>query len=149
MRMYLHAESENGIGYMPNCLKIKYAENGERLELTLDVQGETDADLDRFDCRCKGLVPWALWNYETGEETDLDLMSEDELNEIMPDEKIAEIVCKSDNFVVGIYPFDDSDDTYELVKSDKLSYCEGVLEMYVGDKYVEKYFEFEAELIFC
>lgn len=151
MRLYLYAESKNNVGYIPDWLKIKYGENGERLELTLDVQASIDYSDDELNCRCKGdLVPWSLWNYGTGEEIDLDLMSKAELEKIMPNEKIVEIICKSDNYVVGIYPVDDSEETFELVKGDRLHRCEGLLEMYIDEKhFIEKRFEFEAELNFC
>ena len=71
MRLYLEAESKNKVGYTPDWLKVSYYENGERMELTLDIPGDIGYDIDCLSCRCKGdLIPWVLYNCESGDETD-------------------------------------------------------------------------------
>ena len=148
MRLYLYAESKHNIGYTPDWLKVTYEENGELLELTLDIRGSIDYKKERLSCRCKGeLIPWVLWNCETGDEIDLSLLTEEELEMAFPNRRIAEIVCNSKTYKIGVYPVDDSDETFDLVESDVLSDCEAFFEMYVDeDNYYEKEFEFEAEL---
>lgn len=148
MRLYLSAESKNNIGYTPDWLKVTYKENGELLELTLDIRGSIDYKKEKLSCRCKGeLIPWVLYNCETGDEIDLSLVTEEALEIAFPDKRIAEIVCKSETYEIGIYPVDDNDEIWELAESDMLSDCEALLEMYVDeDHYYEKDFEFEAKL---
>ena len=148
MRLYLYAESKNNIGYIPDWLKVTYEENGELMELTLDIQGWTDYDRDTLSCRCKGdLIPWVLLNCETGDEIDLYSITEEALEIAFPHKRIAEIVCNSKTYRIGVYPVDDSDETWEVVENDVLSDCEGHFEIHVDeDHYYEKDFEFEAEL---
>ena len=146
MRLYLYAESKNKIGYTPDWLKVSYKENRQDYELVLDIQAWIDYDSKRLSCRCKGdLVPWVLWNCTTGEEIDLSSLSEEELDTIFPSKRIAEIICNSDTFEVGIYPTDN--ENFDLSENDVLSQCEGRLEMYVDENhYYQKDFEFEIEL---
>ena len=60
--------------------------------MTLDIQGEIGYSPDSLDCRCKGeLIPWVLYDLETGDETDLYSLSNEEVENILPDIKIAEI----------------------------------------------------------
>lgn len=146
MILYLSAESKNKIGYTPDWLKVMYE---EKYDLVLDIQGWIDYDRDTLNCRCKGdLIPWVLWNLETGDEIDLSSMDEEEVEAMFPDKRIAEIICNSDTFEIGIYPVDDSDETYELAEEDKLTDCEGKFEMYIGEEDLdyEKYFKFDVEL---
>ena len=146
MRLYLDAESKNNIGYTPDWLKVSYKKNGQDYELVLDIQAWIDYDNESLSCRCKGdLVPWVLWNCTTGEETDLSSLSEDELNVVFPSKKIAEIVCNSSSYEVGIYPTDE--EKFDLAENDILSQCEGSFEMYVDKThYYRKDFKFEVEL---
>ena len=148
MRLYLYAESKNNIGYTPDWLKVTYEENGELLELTLDIQGSIDYQNDKLSCRCKGdLIPWVLWNCETGDEIDLYSITEEALEIAFPSKRIAEIVCNSEEYKVGIYPNDDSDENFRIVEKDKLTNGEGRFEMCIDeDHYYEKDFDFEAEL---
>lgn len=148
MRLYLYAESKNNIGYIPDWLKVTYEENGVLLELTLDIQGSIDYQNDKLSCRCKGdLIPWVLWNCETGNELNLYDLSQEEVEAIFPVKRIAEIVCNSASYRIGVYPNDDSDENFRIVEKDKLTDCEGRFEMYIDeDHYYENDFEFEAEL---
>ena len=147
MRLYLYAESKNNIGYTPDWLKVTYEEDGEQFDLVLDIRGEIGYDKEKLNCRCKGeLIPWVLWNCETGDEIDLGSMDEEEVNAMFPDKRIAELICNSETYEVGIYPVGD-DEVFELAEDDKLSNRKGTFEMYVdADHYYEKEFEFEVEL---
>lgn len=146
MRLYLDAESKNNIGYTPDWLKVSYRENGQNYNLVLDIQAWIDYDNKRLSCRCKGdLIPWVLWSCTTGEETDLSSLSEEELAIIFPSKRIAEIVCNSNTFEVGIYPTDN--ENFDLAENDVLSQCKGSFEMYVDENYhYQKDFEFGVEL---
>lgn len=146
MRLYLNAESKHNIGYIPDWLKVSYQENGQNYELTLDIQAWIDYNNEYLSCRCKGdLVPWVLWNCTTGEETDLSSLSEEELDIMFPIEKIAEIVCNSSSYEVGIYPA--NEEKFDLAENDVLSQCEGTLEMYADENHdYQKDFQFTTEL---
>ena len=149
MRLYLSAESKNNIGYTPDWLKVTYEENGQVLELTLDIQGSIDYDRETLSCRCKGdLIPWVLYNCETGDEIDLYELSNEECDTMFPVERIAEIVCNSETYEIGVYPVDDSDETFDLAESDVLSDCEAFFEMYDGNRDYEKEFKFDTEVNF-
>ena len=145
MRLYLSAESKKKIGYTPDWLKVRYEENGTMLELTLDIQGTIDYKKEKLSCRCKGeLIPWVLWNCETGEEIDLSSLTEEEVEIAFPDKRIAEIVCNSETYEIGLYPIHED---FDLAEDDVLSDCEAYFEMYVDeDHYYEKEFQFETEL---
>lgn len=42
MRLYLSADSKQNQGYTPDWIRISFKENGQELELTMDITGETD-----------------------------------------------------------------------------------------------------------
>lgn len=145
MRLYLDAKSEKNLGYTPDWLKVTYEENGTMLELTLDIQGSIDYKKDKLSCRCKGeLIPWVLWNCETGDEIDLSLLTEEALEIAFPSKRIAEIVRDSKTYEIGVYPVDEN---FDLAENDVLSDCEAYFEMYVDEhRYYKKEFKFETEL---
>ena len=88
-----------------------------------------------------------VWYCETGDEIDLSSLTEEEIEIAFPDKRIAEIVCNSETYEIGLYPVDDSDEVWGLAEDDVLSDCEAYFEMYVDeDHYYEKEFQFEAEL---
>lgn len=148
MRLYLDAKSKNNIGYTPDWLKVSYEKDGQPMVLTLDIQGDIDYSPNTLSCRCKGdLIPWVLYDCETGDEIDLSTLSEEEIEDMFPNAKIAEIICSNDVCEIGIYPVNDNDETFELAEEDTLSNCEGRIEMYVDENnYFTKDFEFEVEL---
>lgn len=148
MRLYLSAKSKLNIGYTPDWIKVTYEQDGKDFELTLDIQGTIDYSPGSLDCRCKGeLIPWVLYDLETGDETDLYSMSDEEIEDMFPDKRIAEIICNSANYDIGIYPICDTDEEFALSENDKLTNCEGCFEMYIDEEHCyTKDFKFEAEL---
>ena len=148
MRLYLSAKSMLNIGYTPDWLKVTYEQNGKDFELTLDLQGITDYSSDTLDCRFKGeLIPWVLYDLETGDETDLDTLSEEERESMFSDKKIAEILYNNANYEIGIYPICDTDEELALAEDDKLTDCEGSFEIYIDEEHqYAKDFKFETEL---
>ena len=145
MRLYLDAKSKNNIGYTPDWIKIDYEENGTLYTLTLDLQGDIDYNEDTLSCRYKGgLIPWTLYDNETGNEYDLSEMDEDELESIMPFEKIISIIENGSNYVVGIFPVFEKD--FYLVEYDALSDCHGSISIYHDGKEITKEFVFETEV---
>lgn len=148
MRLYLHAESKNNIGYTPDWLRVTYHKDGHECELTLDIRGEIDYNPNLLSCRCKGeLIPWALYDHTNGNEISYDELSCEEVNELLPDVTIAEIICNSETYEVGIYPVADTDETFELAEKDVLSGCEGMIEIYIDENnYYTKNFTFDTEL---
>ena len=151
MRLYLRGNSKNEIGYVPDWIKIYYEEGNREYELVLDIQGSIDYSDTKLDCRCKGdLIPWVLWDFETGEEIDLYELSEEEIEERFPDKVIAKSFTKSHGFTVGVYPMCpcdmDEHDLFELAGKDKITECEGYFECYVDDEFYEVNFVFDTEL---
>jgi hypothetical protein len=148
MRLYLSAKSKLNIGYTPDWLKVTYEQDGKDFELTLDIQGEIGYSPDSLDCRCKGeLIPWVVYDLETGNEVDLYSQSDKFIEMFFPDKKIAEIVCNSDNYEIGIYPVCDTDEVFAWAEDDDLTDCEGRFEMYIDEEHqYAKDFKFETEL---
>ena len=146
MRLYLNAESKNNYGYTPDWVKVSFEEDGIVYDLTLDISGEFDYDSTCLNCRCKGyFVPWVLWNCETGEETDLSELSDEELEGKFPIKRIVEIFENGFDFVVGVYPVNDTN-----TKDDVLSKGNGSVELYVYDEdtHYSKDFDFDIEFNF-
>ena len=151
MRLYLNAESKNKVGYTPDWLKATFYENGNQMELTLDIQGDIDYDRERLSCRCKGdLIPWVLCNCEDGNEIDLYSMTDEQVEKIFPNERVAKIICEGSDHRIGIYPVTNGDyedrKVFEKAIEDVVSNGKGFFEMFVDDKCYEKEFEFETEL---
>ena len=157
MRLYLSAESKNKVGYTPDWLKVSFYENGERMELTLDIQGDIDYDKYCLSCRCKGAKRLEELEEnqkkldETGDEIDLYSLTDERVEKMFPDERVAKIICESEDYEIGIYPVTNGDcDDKEIFKSaeeDSVSNCKGSFEMFIDDeKYYQKDFEFETEL---
>ena len=149
MRLYLEAKSRKNIGYIPDWLQINYKENGREYDLTLDIQGSIDYSKENLSCRCKGeLVPWTLYDYISDEEIDLSSLSEAEIIARFPDVKIAELICNSDKYRVGIYPIEDNDEIFKLLEDDVLSRCEALFEMNCDERFYKNEFNFETELTY-
>lgn len=152
MRLYLEAESKNGVGYTPDWLKVNYYENGEQMELTLDIQGDIYYDNRCLSCRCEGdLIPWVLFNCENGDENDLYSLTDEQIEDMFPNEKIAKIICESEYYEVGIYPATngdcDDEEIFNRAKDDNVDDGKGCFEMFVDDKHCYyKEFDFETEL---
>lgn len=151
MRLYLYAESKNKIGYIPDWLKINFRKGGELMELTLDIQGEIDFSKDDLSCRCKGdLIPWVLYDYESGDETDLYSLTDAQIENTFTAEEIAKAICESENYEVGIYPAPggdcDEDEVFEKAKRDTMSKAQGSFEMVVDGRSYYKEFVFATEL---
>lgn len=144
MRLYLNAKSKNGIGYTPDWLQVRF----DNYELILDIQGAIDYDKETLDCRCKGeLIPWTLLNLETGDETDLWELPKEKIEEMFPEKRIAEIVCDSKDYRIGVYPVDD--DIFEEALMDVLSDGNGLFEMFIDENhYYTKEFKFDTEVNF-
>lgn len=147
MRLYLNAKSKNNVGYTPDWLQVTYDENGKQYELNLDIRGEIDYDPTSLSCRCKGdLIPWTLFDLDNGDEIDLSELSEEEIESLYPNKKLAEIFEKGYNFLIGIYPVDnEDDDDYE---NDILSDCAGEIILYIAEEDIDysKTFEFDTEV---
>lgn len=151
MRLYLEAKSKNNVGYTPDWLRVGFDENCVRMELTLDIQGEIDYDENCLSCRCKGdLIPWVLQNCESGEEVDLYSMTDEQIEKMFPDEKVAKIICGSKYYEIGIYPVTngdcDDEEVFEKAKNDYVSGGKGSFEMFVDGENYYMEFKFETEL---
>ena len=150
MRLYLEAESKNKVGYTPDWLKVTFYENGKQMELTLDIQGDISYDDKCLSCRCKGeLIPWVLYDCENSDEVCLYSMTDEQVGKIFPDERVAKIICESEDYEIGIYPVtsrDCNEEVFERAEDDEVSNRKGSFEMFVDDKYYYKDFEFETEL---
>lgn len=153
MKLYLTMDSENGITYTPDWIKVNYPLNGREDEIVFDIRGEIDYSQNCLNCRCKGeLIPWVLWE-EDGDEIDLQNMDCDEVAAMLTEKQIAEIICNSDYFCVGIYPEYNEDDEdmdddryFELAGVDNWKIGKGTFEAFVDNVEYVREFEFEAEL---
>lgn len=154
MRLYIEAKNIQGIGYTPDWLTITYKnENDEPIELILDVSGAIDYSSDGLDCRVKGeLTPLMERNMVTGMETELNGMSEEEIEEQYPAQRLWELMDKSSRFVVGLYPVyycdRDGEEIFKTAMMDQFTSCYGVIEINVNGEIKAKAFEFIAELNF-
>jgi|GEM_PF-2432519 len=147
MILYAEADSKKGIGYVPDWMKVRYEKDDQRFELTLDISGEINYNENKLDCRCKGeLTPWVLLNLETGEETDLSVLSVEECNELFSIETVAKLVYNSDSYRIGVYPIDDRDEVIKETEDDVFGKGKGAIEISNGFTVYEKDFEFEVEL---
>jgi len=148
MVLYLNAYSKKDIGYIPDWLQVTFEENERLYELTLDIQGAIDYDRDRLGCRCKGdLIPWTLIDCESGDETDLSEMCEEEIDDLYPNWKVAQIIDNGIEFLVGVYLVDDSDENFEYAKDDVLTDGAGYVDLFCGENNdnLEKEFSFKVE----
>lgn len=144
MKLYLYAISKNSIGYTPDWLKVNYEENEQKLELTLDIQGEIDYSADCLNCRCKGdLIPWTLYNTINEEKINLYDLPQEEIDKIFSSKKIAEILQIGKNFRVGINIV--NEENLKLAEKDVLSDCIGICNLYDSEDNYEIHFKFEAE----
>lgn len=151
MSLYFIAKSKNKIGYTVDWLKVTYTENKKTYELTLDLQGWIDYSENKLDCRCKcDLIPWTLYDCETGNEEDLYGISPRESIARFPNKKIAEIICAGTNHKIGIYPmcpYDVEEEKYfALAQEDELYEHYGFFGITEDDVVYEKEFIFETEL---
>ena len=151
MRLSLNAESKNKVGYTPDWLRVSFDANGHRMELTLDIQGEIGYDEHTLYCSCKGdLIPWVLCDCETGDEVDLYSLTDEQVEDMFADERIAKIICDSEDYEIGIYPVTyldcDEEEIFQRAKDDSLGNCEGFFEMFVDGQWYEKEFKFETDL---
>lgn len=151
MRLYLEAESKNRVGYTPDWLEVTFYENGKQMELTLDIQGDIGYDDKCLSCRCKGdLIPWVLYDCENGDEVDLYSMTDEQIEKMFPDERVAKIICEGSDYRIGIHPVTngdcDDEEIFDVAKDDEVSDGKGSFEMFVDGEYYHKEFEFETEL---
>lgn len=148
MRLYLYAESENKIGYLPDWIQVEYEESGKKMYLTLDIQAEICYTDEKLDCRCKGeLIPWTLCD-ESGNEIHLS-SNMSYVEEKFPHERIAEIIRNCEEFRVGIDAMVE-DYKFHEAESDVYYDCLGRIEMYVSskDEQLIKEFRFTPELLY-
>jgi len=134
MKLYLSAKSKNNVGYTPDWLKVVYEEDGQDLELTLDIRGDIDYDPNTLNCRCKGdLIPWVLYNCDDGDEIILEDMDEDEINEMFPLKRIVEILHTGTYFRLGVFPVNTAPENMKLAEEDVFSDSHGECLIYDGE----------------
>lgn len=145
MRFYLNGESEKNVGYVPDWLKVSFEEDGKDLELTLDIRGEIDYTPNNLDCRVKGSAdPWVLYDYNSGDEIDLSELDENQVDQMFPPSKIAELLKTGKDIRVGIYP---EGPNAKLAEEDNVVNCKGHFEICDEDgEYEVDLDDIEAEL---
>lgn len=145
VRLYLDATSKKGIGYTPDWIKFIYKdESNVTKEMTLDIQGTIDYDKNKLSCRVKGdLVPWVEYNLENGEEQDYS--SEEDVSKIPDTENIVSMLKIATDFIVGIYPVEDSLEEIQE-EDDEVLDGEGKIEIFLDGEIFSRNFGFETEL---
>ena len=73
-------------------------------------------------------------------------MSMEEIDRLLPINKIADILQTGTDFRVGIYPAGRSKEIWKLAEEDVLSDCKGTCMLYDGENEHEISFVFETEL---
>lgn len=122
MRLYLSADSKQNQGYTPDWIRIRFKENEQELELTMDITGETDYNPTTVDCRTKGqLQPWTI--ADGSQILDLDEIVETDEDFESYLNLFNQNIETAQEIVVGLYPTDD-----ELYKDDILTNCQGEYE---------------------
>lgn len=122
MRLYLSADSKEHQGYTPDWIRITFNNNGQELELTMDISGETDYNATTLDCHTKGqLQPWTL--YSDNRILDLDEIVETDEDFEYYLNLFEQNIETAQEIVVGLYPTDD-----ELYQDDILTNCQGEYE---------------------
>ena len=118
MRLYLSADSKQNQGYTPDWIRIRFKENEQELELTMDITGETDYNPTTVDCCTKGqLQPWTL--YSDTLHLDLDEIVETDEEFEYYQNLFNQNIETAQEIVVGLYPTD------ELYQDDVLTNCKG------------------------
>ena len=141
MKLYLDAQSEKEIGYIPDWIRILYTDsNGIGHELTMDIQGEINYNPESLDVHVKGyLIPW---RYESKNHIkDLSGLLEAKQEPYL--DMFNSNIHKAKLITVGLYPVDDELE-YE---DDTLTGMSGEYE-YVSDnktELIEFSFEYEIE----
>lgn len=122
MRLYLSADSKQNQGYTPDWIRIRFKENEQELELTMDITGETDYNPTTVDFHTKGqLQPWTL--YSDTLHLDLDEIVETDEDFEYYLNLFNQNIETAQEIVVGLYPTDD-----ELYRDDILTNCQGEYE---------------------
>ena len=107
MRLYLNADSKNGIGYTPDTLII--CNNDVQYEF--DIQGDVDYDKPGLKCRVKGIL--AIRDNETDEYVELDENGY---------KFVTKLLCDPNSIVViAIYPDSEYEQLSEELDSDEVN----------------------------
>lgn len=143
MRLYLTADSKEQQGYTPDWIRIRFTENGQELELTMDITGETDYNPTNLDCCTKGqLQPWTLYSDNRILDLDEIVETDDDFEYYL--NLFNQNIETAQEIVVGLYPTDD-----ELYQEDVLTNCKGeyefVLDISKGQSKIVN-FTFETEI---
>lgn len=119
MILKLKALSKKGIAYIPEYLTVQCQINGCDCDLSFDLQGTIAYKQSGVDCIVKGdLVPWRLLKYDASsvEEIDLSHLPQQWIEKVFSPDEIANIIGKSQRFVVQVAPEDeDADTTGEII----------------------------------
>lgn len=119
MILKLKAISKKGIVYIPEYLTVQCQVDGCDCDLSFDLQGTIAYRQSGLDCIVKGdLVPWRLLKYDVDsiEELHLSCLPQQWIEKIFPPDEIANIIGKSQRFVVQASPEDEDDDmTGEII----------------------------------
>ena len=127
MLLYAEGKSLNGIGYIPDWVQWSYEEDGIEYRLTLDLRGSVDTMEDTLSFRIKSDInPWELIDLKNDRVFDLYSNEHTELCNSFTAERTREIIEKAYNFVIGIYPIDDSNYTGD----DDIKECIGEISFY-------------------
>ncbi|MEG1299680.1 MAG: hypothetical protein RSC93_03170 [Erysipelotrichaceae bacterium] len=137
MKLYVEANSKNGIGYTPAWIQFMF--NGH-FEIIFDIHGMIEYDDKSLSCKVKGeLEPWVLSNCKTQDEVCLTHETNAVVNTLLSIESIVRWIDWTQPIVLGIWPVDEMADT----NSDELSMENGQLRL-GADVFP---FTFETEII--
>lgn len=143
MKLYLSGKTQ--IGYTPDWIRIEYFDEtlNKTVELTMDIQGETDYSTETLNVRTKGeLIPWVY--YTDGDEIDLSELPE---KEALKYEKLFnKYITKASNITIGLYPEPEDFNESESLVNHEFEECQGEYYYIENDEEKQFKFTFKAEV---
>lgn len=142
MRLYLSAKTKTG--YTPDWIRIKYSDDNtnEKVELTMDIQGEIEYNAETLNVRVKGeLVPWLY--YTDTNKTDLSELSDDQVKQY--EELFNKYINDALTITIGFYPLTDEYDD-ESATSEEFNDNQGEYHYVENGKLKQFNFTFNSEI---
>lgn len=149
MKISITGKTKQGVAYILDWIQLTYQnEEGQTIELTLDVLGELGIGTAysfqnsiESNIYCKTpLNPWTEYNLENDVEKNLYELSDDEVSQLYPYEKLINIIKNSKEAIIGLYPLHLED--FGKAKEDVITDCK----IYFNEPDLDLTLKCEAEL---
>ena len=137
MRLYLSGKTK--IGYTPDWIRIEYFDEtlSKTVELTMDIQGESDYSTETLNVRAKGeLIPWVYYT----KDNEINLSELPEKKALKYEELFNKYITKASDITIGLYPEPEGFNESKNPVDDEFEECQG--EYYYIENGEEKRFKF-------